>query len=328
MQYAKPKSIMEQLAPFFIQTGIGVLLLLVMWQIIIRLPMLAEIYFPLDFSIYDLLTAVFLTIIAYLFFHLGATIEVRMNYVDTRFIQSGTIVKQVIFLIVLSIVYVAYRPLIVPYLAEFAWVYHSLFLVLFLCLFAMLGMAIYRNSEALTEITLNASQNTKASPSRGIVVCKQCAQKNPPGTAFCGFCGAVFKVEQQCSKCGAIIKEGSRFCNKCGAHAEESFVASPQQNSGVLQCSKCGAAVKPGVKFCNSCGNKIEEISTMPKQSLANQCVQCSSNLKPGAKFCPTCGAKSEVATIPETPQCFSCQAKLKLGAKFCPFCGSIQSSL
>ena len=75
----------------------------------------------------------------------------------------------------------------------------------------------------------------------------------------------------QCDKCGAKIKEGSKFCSECG------------QQQGLF-CPKCNASVTASSKFCPECGAKL---------SGTNNC-ECGAKLKKGAKFCENCGKKVE----------------------------------
>ncbi len=78
----------------------------------------------------------------------------------------------------------------------------------------------------------------------------------------------------RCSKCNALVPEGTKFCNECGAK-----IVKP----GTTVCPKCDAQNPEGVKFCNNCGAKL--IAT---------CPGCKTEVKGGVKFCPECGQKLE----------------------------------
>ncbi len=78
----------------------------------------------------------------------------------------------------------------------------------------------------------------------------------------------------RCSKCNAMMPEGTKFCNECGAK-----IVKP----GAVSCPKCNTENPGGVKFCNNCGTKL--IMTCPK---------CNATVSGGVKFCQECGQKLE----------------------------------
>ena len=47
-----------------------------------------------------------------------------------------------------------------------------------------------------------------------LVACSSCGSENPPGSRFCGGCGAL--LSQACPACGGSNDPGMRFCNHCG----------------------------------------------------------------------------------------------------------------
>lgn len=47
------------------------------------------------------------------------------------------------------------------------------------------------------------------------MVCSACQRENPPGSKFCGQCGAP--LELRCTVCQTANLPGNRFCNECGA---------------------------------------------------------------------------------------------------------------
>ncbi len=55
--------------------------------------------------------------------------------------------------------------------------------------------------------------------------------------------------ELQCSRCGALMKAGTKFCGSCGASLGP---AVPPAASAL--CSGCGQPLASGVRFCTRCG--------------------------------------------------------------------------
>ncbi len=78
----------------------------------------------------------------------------------------------------------------------------------------------------------------------------------------------------RCSKCNAMVPEGTKFCNECGTK-----IVKP----GTISCPKCNSENPEGGKFCNNCGTK-----------LVITCSGCKTEVKGGVKFCPECGQKLE----------------------------------
>lgn len=62
-----------------------------------------------------------------------------------------------------------------------------------------------------------------------------------------------------CTKCGALLEEGSGFCVQCGAKVEE-------KEQGV-RCSFCGNLVEEGLHYCSYCGADLSE--SLPEKGEA-----------------------------------------------------------
>lgn len=77
-------------------------------------------------------------------------------------------------------------------------------------------------------------------------------------------------AQTKCTKCGAILPNGTKFCLECG----EKVVG-----ESTIVCPECGKTVVKG-KFCTECGHRL--ISVCPK---------CGADTK-GGKFCTECGEK------------------------------------
>lgn len=54
-----------------------------------------------------------------------------------------------------------------------------------------------------------------------------------------------------CTKCGALLEEGSGICGKCGGKAE--------QKAREARCGFCGNLIKEGLHYCSYCGADLSE---------------------------------------------------------------------
>lgn len=298
----KPKSTMEQLLPLFMQTAVGIIILLIVWLVIINLPMLKEIAFPLEFTLTELLAAAVLTIIVSMLVSFGLRMELRLGYLVTDFPQCGTMVKQFVFLIAILIAYFAFKPLATPYLSDMGWIYHLLFLILFLSVLAILGSSIYRNMEEFTELFTKTKH--RGPSSSAALLCGKCGEKNAANTRFCSFCGEELPQPLKCGNCGVFLKPGAKFCAECGA-VTDGTPAKGKPVQDAPSCDSCGTVLKPGGKFCPGCGAEVEKAAPVSQAENGNVedeisataapvCVSCKAEIKPGAKFCPECGAAQE----------------------------------
>ncbi len=256
----KSQSSISQLLPLLMQTGVGIVILLIIWLVVSSLPMLGEISFPLDFTLTELLGAVLLTIIVVILCSFGSRMELRMRYLMASFPQAGTMIKQFVYLIVVLIVYFAYQPLAVPYMADLDWIYHLLFLIIFLAYLGILGFSIYNNMEEFTAL-ITASKGAPGAPSSAVsVICGKCGEKNIDGAQFCSFCGETLPQPQKCG-CGHILKTGAKFCFSCGAKAGDEVNQTAAEGAtaaaplSINRCAACQVELKPGAKFCSKCGS-------------------------------------------------------------------------
>jgi uncharacterized OB-fold protein len=251
----------EQFFPMILQTVLGIIILLIIWLIISRLPMLEEIDFPLDFTLSELVGAGILTVIIAMLVSFAIRIELRMSYVFSQFPQGGTIVKNIVFLIAILIAYWAYKPLLDPYMGDLRWVYSLVFLFLFIMVLIILARNIYHNVEGISSIFTG----TKSS----VVICNKCGNNNSGSSKFCSSCGAELPqiTEFTCKSCGEALKPGARFCPSCGAAAGEpkkegqaavvkDKASLQEKTTDSKKCVSCGAVLKEGAKFCSSCGDK------------------------------------------------------------------------
>ena len=214
MMTNKPKSTLDQLLPIFIQAGVGIFFLLIVLLVVSYLPMIEEINFPLRFSLFELIKAVILTIVAIMLFNFGNRMGLRIGYMVSRFPQSGTMVKLFVFMIAVLVLYFAYIPLAIPYMKNLAWIYHLVLLFVFLFLLGTLGYTIYSNADVLKNLI---SGSSKATLTQSEIICANCGEKNKADNKFCSFCGKEIPQPLKCSSCGAILKPDAKFCPSCGA---------------------------------------------------------------------------------------------------------------
>ncbi len=137
------QSTFKQLVPIFAQTGVALVILLLMWLIISNLPMLESINLPLPFNLTEFLSAVLMTIIVVLLINLGSRLQLRLLYIKPRFKNVQAIVRLLMSLIAVFLLYNAYRPILIPYLGNYEWAYHVFFLFWFIALLGFLGYSIY-----------------------------------------------------------------------------------------------------------------------------------------------------------------------------------------
>ena len=168
----KPLGTFSRLLPVILQTVAGIVILLVIWVVISNLPMLARLPFPTAFTLRDLLSAIVLTIIAVMLGNFGLRMEQSMERLIKGFPQGGAMVKQLAVLLAVLFIYLAYRPIVTPYMDEVDWLYHLLFLFVFLTYLGVLGFAVYSNIESLA--ALLSGKKMSLSSSAETATCVSC----------------------------------------------------------------------------------------------------------------------------------------------------------
>lgn len=277
---SKRHNLIEQLIPLFIQTLGGIILMLAAWLVILILPMLDEILFPLNFTLLELLSALIIAGIAAVLVRFGMSMEFRLRHLMRNFPQAGTLVKQFVLLIVVLLLYFAFRPLVVPYMEEIDWLYHLLFLLGFLVILGLLTISIYRDMERLASIFIS-SKKAGASGSDG-VSCRKCGENNPSDGSFCTFCGEELPRYPACLSCGDLLKEEASFCSACGTAAGETAPPGSDYEPALPQ--------EPSAMENNAAGEAATEAAAAASGHPC--CVSCKKEIKQGVRFCPECGAE------------------------------------
>lgn len=78
-----------------------------------------------------------------------------------------------------------------------------------------------------------------------------------------------------CSKCQAVIPDGSAFCPECGAKVEPI----PAEPAPQTFCPNCGAPMAAGAGFCENCGAKAE--SAPAKSDVVGKAKSAVSKIPP-----------------------------------------------
>ncbi len=174
-----------------VKTGSAILLLLVARAIIVNLPMLKAIDLPLNFSFNDIISAATLTIVAVLLFQLGIKVENQMINISRGLPQFENAIRGLFLLAVLLIIYIAYQPLALPYLAAFSWFYHLLFLAASIYIIWSLGLFIYQNTENIAKLIANKGRQLTTGNPYPFLSCKNCGEHYPSNSNsyFCAKCG-------------------------------------------------------------------------------------------------------------------------------------------
>ncbi len=107
------------------------------------------------------------------------------------------------------------------------------------------------------------SQSFNNPPAGGAVIGKGPGSPEPPAK------------EIECSDCGNLVPENSRFCPLCG-----------HQQLILNQCVNCGKNLPPNAKFCSRCGHPADEKPVSPV------CPNCKAENIPESSFCNQCGEK------------------------------------
>lgn len=271
----KKKVRLNQLFSFLIEAAVGLAILVLMRLVVVNLPMLEGIAIPFQFTLVELFGAVLLIVIVAALLGFTFRLKYHLGHLAPIYQKSSILVKQLILPLSVLLVYLALRPLLVPYFDDLAWTFHLLFLVVFLALLALLGYSLYRHTRQL--IILFSNPAVKELLTTTLVSCEQCGEKNMADARYCSSCGEKLVRPGRCNNCGMVIDGASKFCPGCGAPAAET--RPPEAALPVAtNCASCGTFLKPEAKYCPSCGapvlakEKIREPFKTGKECSATGC--------------------------------------------------------
>lgn len=236
------KSSIKHLLPLLIQTAIGIVMLLVGWMIISILPMIDEVDLPLEFSLSELLSAIVLTVLIVLLIDFTLKFsrkldELNRSSKELYFLED--LFKYVIYLIAIVIAYIAYLPLVVPYLNDFDWIYSLFFLLISIIIIGIIGYSVYNNSQKLGQLlverrSIAASKDNPDDTGSGVEEIDFYEDQEEEEEEEEEDAGVESSVEtgeatepvpeedepqnepDKCPSCENILREGANFCNKCG----------------------------------------------------------------------------------------------------------------
>ncbi|HOL16861.1 MAG TPA: zinc ribbon domain-containing protein [Bacillota bacterium] len=268
----KKKVHLNQLLSFLIEAAVGLAILALMWLAVVNLPMLEGISLPLQFTLAELLGAILLLAIAAALLAFTLRLKYHLGHLAPIHQKSIVLIKQLILPLFVLLIYLALRPLLVPYLGGLAWTFHLLFLAVFLALLVLLGHSLYRHTRQL--IILYSNPAVRELLTTTLVSCEQCGEKNMADARFCSSCGEKLLRPGQCNSCGMVIDGASKFCPACGAPNSET---GPTEASPAANCASCGVSLKPEAKYCHSCGAPVSAQESFREPFKVDQ--ECSSTV-------------------------------------------------
>lgn len=234
----------EQVFPLIWHSALGAAILFLSWLAIFHLPMLEGIPLPLDFGLNQLLGALVLSGLVAVLINFSFRLEARLEFQAPRAKPVGTAVKLSMMLIGVLTIYLAYRPLVLPYMDELNWIYHLLFALLFLGVLAILAYNLYTSLAPIFPDSEFVSG--------GEAVCPKCGKGNKAGARFCAFCGQEIAAPARKCACGALITPGAKFCPGCGIPVAKAAKETAAATEPV--CKNCREPLREGARFCPKCG--------------------------------------------------------------------------
>ena len=215
-----------------VRTVVVILFLILLKLVLDALPMLQDLDIPnLPFTAQKIIGLLITLLIVAVLVKFGTDIRGQMEMAFWRFPESGQLVAAVVYIVAIIIAYNALSPWLDIALAENAWIYQLLFLILMAIPIVMIGVVLYRNIDTIADLITTRParplvEARAASPSGR--TCPQCHATNPPEAKFCLQCGAALPEPEPappeavapstavCPNCGAENEPGARFCMECG----------------------------------------------------------------------------------------------------------------
>ena len=145
----------------------------------------------------------------------------RLDAAMPSFSEAGTIVAAAVAIGIITIAYIMFDDVILPFMGRFTWIYPVVFVVIALWPLITLVVTLYRSSDKIADLVTG-----KIAEASGELV--------------------------KCANCGEVIPSNAKFCPRCSVKLSL-FVP----DSGTIKCRKCGAENKAEDRYCLECGKPL-----------------------------------------------------------------------
>lgn len=193
-----------------VKLGIGIVLLLLVQLAITNLPMLNDaIPIGSAYLTYAAIAgAAVKTAIFVLLVRFGSELRAGVSNLARSVPELGRIAQLAVWLLTIALAYVAYGEIAAALFGDAVRVYRFAFVALAVAVVAAIGALVFRNLDALTDVTMRQAAAIRA---RTAAAAASHAPSPPalqpePHSA----------VTADCPKCGASIAGTQRFCRSCG----------------------------------------------------------------------------------------------------------------
>jgi hypothetical protein len=198
---------------------IGLIILAIINWILTSLPMVQELQLPwLPITIKAIVSAIIGIIMIALFITFRRDFVPRLDAAMPSFPEAGTIVAAAVAIGIITIAYIMFDDVILPFMGRFAWIYPVVFVVVALWPLITLVVTLYRSSDKIADLVTGKI----AEASGELVKCANCGEVIPSNAKFCPRCSVKLSLfvpdsgSIKCRKCGAENKAEDRYCLECG----------------------------------------------------------------------------------------------------------------
>ena len=242
-----------------ISFGVTLIILGIIAAIILKLPYMTEPV-TMYISIGDILNAAVAVAFIAVIIVFGKILANTTGMLVPLFPGIGSLIINIILLIVIIIGYVSFDSLVIRYfkMNDLGWLYPVLFIIIAIFPIVRIIMVVYTNSGNITYLFKSRSTTQEVSG----YVCQNCGNNLGKDADFCNLCGSkVTKISKPaqpagfvCETCGLKTDTDSQFCKNCGAKIIKFEQVKVQQDI----CPKCGIVLDTDSAFCSKCGIKIK----------------------------------------------------------------------
>ena len=198
---------------------IGLIILAIINWILTSLPMVQQLQLPwLPITIKAIVSAIIGIIMIAIFITFRRDFVPRLDAAMPSFPEAGTIVAAAVAIGIITIAYIMFDDLILPFMGNFSWIYPVVFAVIALWPLITLVVTLYRSSDKIADLVTGKI----AEASGELVKCANCGEVIPSNAKFCPRCSVKLSLlvadtgSIKCKKCGAENKAEDRYCLECG----------------------------------------------------------------------------------------------------------------